>query len=1368
MSNIPPSAGALDAANSGEECKTVLLPDEPESSDAFGPHQMIAEAIAELIRPPESKGVAIGIEGSWGSGKTTVVRLLEKILSAEKNIMLIPFDAWAHEGDPLRRSFIERLIRYLQKADWIDKGKWDIRVEEIANRREVVTTKDKLSLSGWGKFVAFTLLLVPVGGAFITAALRENVTFESTGALAWKFLLLFITGLILSFAPLIALLLAVGKSEDALSLLFNKGVTKKTTETIKTTNPTSIEFEEIFNNLMDEALNIPDRRVILILDNLDRVDSKDALAIWATLQTFLQQKNSIWHKRLWTIVLYDINGLRSLWENVADTGVQSKIATSFIDKSFQVRFDVPAPVLSDWSTFLMGRLKDGFPNHEESDLHEVYRVLAIKLSNENRLPTIRELKLYVNQIGSIHRQWASGKNRKADAFPLSHIAYYVLLRRAGNDINSIIEKLLKGELPDEYKDLLGSEIINNLPAIAFNVDIAVAQQLVFSNRIKDALGSGATEELRTIASLPKGFWEILEQIITTEWTGPEAVKIANAAFALDNSKLLNKAPRPTERTVVKAMCNIANSVQVWSLLDEKKLNGLAILIKWGSNLNTHLAKRDEYINNIFKAITSGLNMDLRPADSTIEAKSWLDNLGILLKDMQTDDKVKAFKTVIELLADQIRSNEPMNGREIEVRLEVLSELHNYPDANFTAKSSLKDIADSGHVWRHLGEKNSRTGSSVAWGLYVVSRYASRIDSSSIYIDTATHTLGAAREKGNISDLIRDPSGATVEKFSEILQRYEQVDILFKIVSEVPELKPFVAASLRIVLKEADDGLFSNDYIKKLEMVFDIMGDSDEEVEILEGLIKRSSRTDLINIVISGSFKNQSARLYEYILRNGDQQHMDEFKSWCLNGLHLVKSIEEWAIQLKTTGALLKLAISLKQAGAPVYLGQTYFDALTADLNTSGSSSGGEVFLTQGTNLAELLGPVDSKLRDAFRQNLYDLLLGTKLAPESLFQRYGAELKEQLLHNPAAANILNIFPHLLAARSISGLTWIKDLLMQAGSEILSKHQKAFGLRTFRLAIQMDNEKGHLDPLLTGEAVNLIRDIARLLNIRPIANGLIAFASNRKDGWEIYVMNPDGSQQKRLTYLTIGEPAPIPSKCSQPAWSPDGRKIAFTSMLHGHWNIFLMDANGIDLIQLTDNPEGSHQPDWSPDGQKLAFVRGGGPFTDIYTINIETREEKRITSKYGPTGHPTWSPDGARIAFHSQETKVYDICVVNADSTGYERITTSAYSNTQPAWSPDGQRIVYVSDRPPQAKLIYSINPDGTNETQITNEDEYYKPGWSPDGKKLIYQIGSEDDGKIYVMDLSTGESVQLTNSPYGNIDPSWQPLTDEQEYQSDVD
>ena len=145
-----------------ERCATRLLPDSPADADAFGSHERVAGAIAEVVQT-ESGGKAIGLEGGWGAGKSTIVKLIAQKLSQakERAHKIAVFDMWSHQGDPLRRTFLENLIKQVQRFRWVDKEQWDRRIDELAKRRREETTRVVPRLTPEGVKFAFSLLAVP-------------------------------------------------------------------------------------------------------------------------------------------------------------------------------------------------------------------------------------------------------------------------------------------------------------------------------------------------------------------------------------------------------------------------------------------------------------------------------------------------------------------------------------------------------------------------------------------------------------------------------------------------------------------------------------------------------------------------------------------------------------------------------------------------------------------------------------------------------------------------------------------------------------------------------------------------------------------------------------------------------------------------------------------------------------------------------------------------------------------------------------------------------------------------------------------------------------------------------------------------------
>ena len=180
--------------------------------------------------------------------------------------------------------------------------------------------------------------------------------------------------------------------------------TESLTLVTQTPDPTSVEFEAVFRELLDEALGDETRRkLLLVIDNLDRVQPSDALSIWSTLQTFLghsDYQRPEWINRLWVLIPYDGNAILRLWDGTGydDTDVtKSALAKSFLDKTFQLRFRVPPLLLSNWREFLQEALKQALPNHQEADFHGVYRAFAAKGGLETSAHTPRDLKIFVNQ-----------------------------------------------------------------------------------------------------------------------------------------------------------------------------------------------------------------------------------------------------------------------------------------------------------------------------------------------------------------------------------------------------------------------------------------------------------------------------------------------------------------------------------------------------------------------------------------------------------------------------------------------------------------------------------------------------------------------------------------------------------------------------------------------------------------------------------------------------------------------------------------------------------------------------------------------------------------------------------------------------------
>jgi len=207
--------------------------------------------------------------------------------------------------------------------------------------------------------------------------------------------------------------------------------------------------------------------------------------------------------------------------------------------------------------------------------------------------------------------------------------------------------------------------------------------------------------------------------------------------------------------------------------------------------------------------------------------------------------------------------------------------------------------------------------------------------------------------------------------------------------------------------------------------------------------------------------------------------------------------------------------------------------------------------------------------------------------------------------------------------------------------------------------------------------------------------IAFASMRNSyQYDIYVMNPDGSGQTRLT-TDAGHDM-------DPAWSPDGTRIAY---VHDNDGITIMNADGSGSMPLT--AEDDENPSWSPDGTKIAFDR----FGDIMVMDVDGNNLTNLTNNPSGDHDPEWSPDGTKIAYVRYLADGAEIFVMNADGSGRTRLIYNPGGDFAPSWSPDGTKIIFNSWNYDTGGYIAMMDADGGNQTAVsTYSMADYSPDW----------------------------------------------------------
>ncbi len=223
----------------------------------------------------------------------------------------------------------------------------------------------------------------------------------------------------------------------------------------------------------------------------------------------------------------------------------------------------------------------------------------------------------------------------------------------------------------------------------------------------------------------------------------------------------------------------------------------------------------------------------------------------------------------------------------------------------------------------------------------------------------------------------------------------------------------------------------------------------------------------------------------------------------------------------------------------------------------------------------------------------------------------------------------------------------------------------------------------------------------------------------------------------------------------------RQLAVTMTVDGNTDVYLVKANGAGLTRLTTHAAYDAEPAWSPDGARIAFVSQRDQNRAIYVMNADGSNAVRLTTATADY-RPAWSPDGTKITFWSERDGNREIYVMNADGSNLVRLTNNPAADGDPAWSPDGAKIAFWSTRHIGAAEIYEMNADGSNVTRLTvNDAADEQPEWSPDGTQLVFSrlawcYYGYCDYDLYLMNAGDGSSAVQLTSQFSETDAAWSP------------
>jgi hypothetical protein len=547
-----------------------ILQDSPASEDAFEGkgHQRTADALADAIDQLEDRDGAIGLEGSWGAGKSTVINLAEKRLkernTTTKKYEIFTFDLWAHQSDDFRRAFLEAFVAWLDEKKFLSKERLNLARDSIRDRVKAVKVESSKKYNTFGIAFALILPILPFIYAWLSpAALKPTIPGGESSTPLWLMItaVTLIAGL---YAGVIARLIHLsfdwgkwwirrtGRSfTDALSnsiSIFSRDVeSETTTQNIRESDPTTIEFHGIFRELLSEV-QAHGNCIIHVLDNIDRLPKAFVQGTWSEVRALFAirgRPTPRQHDNVLVVLPYDKRFVMDAFD-VKPTDERADAEADFIEKTFSRTLRVAPPISNDWRSFFFNKLTVCFGNSIELDVSErLFRLLRYSFQKSSTHPSPRRIIHFVNELGALDAQWRR-------SISLEACAVYLLNRKNIEKDSAALQR--PNLIEERYSQIANvDDLTRQLAALTFNVEPEFARQVLLQSPISKAIVAESATELQSLSKI-EGFLDVFQDVLQDsdrEWLSQESPLLERVCTNIASIDFDEVAARASWRDVTR-------------------------------------------------------------------------------------------------------------------------------------------------------------------------------------------------------------------------------------------------------------------------------------------------------------------------------------------------------------------------------------------------------------------------------------------------------------------------------------------------------------------------------------------------------------------------------------------------------------------------------------------------------------------------------------------------------------------------------------------------------------------------------------------------------------------------------------------------